>query len=61
MSASPARERRYVVRQGDTLAAIAKQVYGDASLSNLILEANRDQITDPDNLLIGTSLLIPDR
>ncbi|MEO5986128.1 MAG: LysM peptidoglycan-binding domain-containing protein [Candidatus Limnocylindria bacterium] len=61
VTAPPARERRYVVRQGDTLTAIAQQVYGDASLSTLILDANRDQITDPDNLLIGTSLLIPDR
>lgn len=61
VTAPPARERRYVVRQGDTLSAIAKQVYGDASLSTLILDANRDQITDPDVLLLGTSLLIPDR
>lgn len=60
VSAPPARERRYVVRQGDNLSAIAKQVYGDASLSTLILDANRDQIADPDLLLIGTSLIIPD-
>ncbi len=60
VTAPPARERRYVVRQGDTLSAIAHQVYGDASLSTLILDANRDQITDPDNLALGASLLIPD-
>lgn len=58
-SPSPPRERRYIVRDGDTLTAIAEQVYGDASLWTLLLEANRDRIVDPENLRIGTSLLIP--
>ena len=60
-SPSPPWERRYVVRDGDTLSAIAEQVYGDESLWTLILEANRDRIGDAENLRIGTSLLIPNR
>ncbi len=60
-SPTPAWTRRYVVRDGDTLSAIAKQVYGDETLWPLILEANRDRLSDPENLRVGTHLLIPDR
>lgn len=56
---TPPWERRYVVRDGDTLAAIAENVYGDESLWPLILEANQERIADPEHLRIGTSLLIP--
>jgi len=52
-------ERRYIVRDGDTLTAIAQQVYNDANLWTVILEANRDKIPDPDNLRIRTDLVIP--
>lgn len=56
---TPPWERRYVVRDGDTLAAIAEAVYGDEALWPLILEANEERIADPEHLRIGTSLLIP--
>jgi nucleoid-associated protein YgaU len=56
---TPPWERRYVVRDGDTLAAIAEAVYGDETLWPLILEANEERIADPEHLRIGTSLLIP--
>jgi nucleoid-associated protein YgaU len=60
-AAAPEPEHRYVVRAGDTLTDIARLVYGDGSLWQLILDANRDVIEDPDNLKVGTSLLIPRR
>jgi nucleoid-associated protein YgaU len=44
---------------GDTLSAIAQQVYGDASLWPRIFEANRDQIFDPDLIFPGQTLRIP--
>jgi len=58
-SPTPPWERRYVVRDGDTLAAIAENVYGDETLWPLILEANEERIPDPEHLRIGLSLLIP--
>ncbi len=54
-------QRRYFVRRGDTLAAIAGRIYGDESLWPLILAANRAVIRDPQNLAVGSSLWIPDR
>lgn len=53
--------RVFVVRRGDTLRRVAAQAYGDESLWRLIYDANRDRINDPENLLIGTRLRIPDR
>ncbi len=47
----------YVVKSGDTLATIAEQFYGDASLDDYLAEANG--ITDPEALAVGTELTIP--
>jgi nucleoid-associated protein YgaU len=44
---------------GDTLSAIAQQLYGDASLWPRIFEANRDQIFDPDLIYPGQTLRVP--
>lgn len=52
-------QRRYIVRDGDTLSAIALQVYNDETLWRSILEANRDKIPDHENLRVGTDLVIP--
>jgi LysM repeat protein len=57
--AAPA-ERTYTVAEGDSLWAIAEQVYGSGSEWTRILEANRDQISDPDLLQAGQTLRIPD-
>lgn len=48
----------YVVKSGDTLGSIARKFYGDARNSDVILRAN-PQLTDPNRLRIGTSLVIP--
>ncbi len=47
------------VASGDTLSALAKKYYGDASQYNRIFEANRDQLNDPDKIQVGQKLKIP--
>lgn len=47
----------YVVEAGDTLASIAADQYGDASLDDFLAEANG--ITDPESLAVGQELVIP--
>ena len=47
----------YVVQSGDTLASIAAEYYGDASLDDFLAEANG--ITDPESLAVGQRLVIP--
>jgi nucleoid-associated protein YgaU len=50
-------QHRVVV--GDTLSAIAQQVYGDPSAFTRIFEANRDQILNPNLIFPGQVLRIP--
>lgn len=47
----------YIVQAGDTLASIAADQYGDASLDDFLAEANG--ITDPESLAVGQELVIP--
>jgi nucleoid-associated protein YgaU len=47
----------YVVKSGDTLRGLAIKFYGDASLVDLIAQANH--ITDPTLVHQGTKLIIP--
>jgi nucleoid-associated protein YgaU len=47
------------VRKGDTLSKIAAKYYGDPGLYNVIFEANRDQLKDPNLIKIGQKLRIP--
>jgi nucleoid-associated protein YgaU len=49
----------YVVRQGDTLRAIAARVYGDAERWRRIFHANRRLLDSPEDLLPGMELRIP--
>jgi nucleoid-associated protein YgaU len=49
----------YVVKKGDTLSKIAKEIYGDAGLYPQIFEANRDILKDPNLIKIGQKLRIP--
>jgi LysM repeat protein len=49
---------RHTVKKGDTLGRVARQYYGDAGLYTLIVSAN--DISDPDILVIGQQLVIPD-
>jgi LysM repeat protein len=52
-------QRMHDVVSGDTLSALAKRYYGDASKYNRIFEANRDQLSDPDKIQVGQKLKIP--
>lgn len=52
-------QETYTVQSGDTLTKIAQTVYGDGARWQEILEANRDQIPNPDLIQIGQKLIIP--
>ncbi|MBT0721548.1 peptidoglycan-binding protein LysM [Tatumella sp. TA1] len=54
-----AESKFYTVKSGDTLSAIAKQVYGDANQYNKIFEANKPMLSHPDKIYPGQSLRIP--
>ncbi len=47
------------VESGDTLSAIAKKVYGDASKYPVIFEANKPMLSDPNKIYPGQMLRIP--
>jgi nucleoid-associated protein YgaU len=51
--------RTYTVEKGDTLSAIAKKFYGDASDYPIIFEANKPMLADPDKIYPGQVLRIP--
>lgn len=54
---SPDRTRVRVVREGETLAAIAAEVYGDSRLWRVLAEANA--IDRPRFVAVGTPLYVP--
>jgi nucleoid-associated protein YgaU len=49
----------YTVKSGDNLSKISQQHYGKASLYNVIFEANRPMLKDPDEIYPGQVLRIP--
>ncbi len=49
----------YTVQKGDTLSAIAKAQYGNASAYPKIFEANRPMLENPDKIYPGQVLRIP--
>ena len=51
--------RSYVVKSGDSLSKIAKQVYGNTDDWRRIYDANRDIIQDPDLIHPGQTLRLP--
>jgi len=56
---STAAARTYTVQPGDSLSKISKQFYGDANKYMKIFEANKDKLSDPDQIKAGMNLLIP--
>jgi len=52
--------RTYTVKSGDTLSAIAKQFYNDASQYMKIFEANKGILSSPDKIAPGQVLIIPE-
>lgn len=59
VAASAPKARTYLVRRGDALSNIARELYGSAALWPRILEANRDQLARPEALHEGMVLKIP--
>ncbi len=53
-------QRTYTVKPGDTLSKISQHFYGDPQKYEEIFYANRDKIENPDNLSVGTELVIPE-
>jgi len=49
----------YVIKSGDTLSKIAKEVYGDAMAYTRIFDANKEVIQDPDKIFVGQKIRIP--
>jgi nucleoid-associated protein YgaU len=49
----------HTVEPGDTLSAIADQFYGDPATFRIIFAANRNQLDDPDEIVPGQVLRIP--
>lgn len=58
-ASGPGVPRSYTVRPGDTLSAIAQDVYGSIAKADLIYNANRDKMKDRDELRVGMVLTIP--
>lgn len=50
----------YTVESGDYLKKIAKKVYGDEALWEVIYEANQDAIKNPNLIYAGQVFVIPD-
>lgn len=53
-------ENTYTVQPGDTLWKIAKQFYGDGTKYMKIFEANQGILKNPDHILPGQELVIPE-
>src|SRR5215831_14396971 len=56
---SSATARTYTVQPGDSLSKISKQFYGDPNMYMKIFDANKDKLSDPDKVKVGTELRIP--
>lgn len=58
-AAAPPAGRSYTIQSGDSLYRIAREFYGDGGRWKQILEANQDRIPDPQNLKVGSTIVIP--
>ena len=47
------------VKEGDRLASLAKQYYGDRMFWVYIYRANQDKLKSPNNLAVGMTLIVP--
>ncbi|WP_299787792.1 LysM peptidoglycan-binding domain-containing protein [uncultured Marivita sp.] len=60
-TAPPADDGTYLVRDGDTLLSIAKEVFGDTGMASEIYRGNVDIMASPDSLTPGMTLKLPVR
>ena len=59
MNNEPA-QKIHVVQRGDTLSSISAKYYGSARQWRKILNANRANLPDPNRLIPGSKLVIPE-
>ena len=52
--------KTHVVQAGENLATISMKHYGTRAKWKMIFDANRERLTDANNLRVGTSLTIPE-
>ena len=57
--AAKGKVRTYVVQSGDTLVLISKKQYQTASRWKDILDANQNQLSNPDELKPGQTIILP--
>ena len=53
-------QRHYIVKPGDTLSKISREFYGDATQYPKIFNANRNVLRDPNTIVTGQELVIPE-
>lgn len=53
-------KRIYVVQAGDDLSKISKKAYNTTAHWKKIYDANRDQLSSPDEVQVGMKLVLPD-
>lgn len=58
-TANGATAKTYTVKAGDTLSEISQAQYGDPNEYMRIFYANRDKLSDPDEIQVGQQLVIP--
>jgi LysM repeat protein len=52
---------KYIVKSGDTLASIAKQLYASADYWPVLYQANHASIPDPSQIRVGQALTVPNK
>lgn len=60
-NSAPAAAEIYTVKAGDTLARIAREVYRDPAMANVIFEANRRTMKNERDLKVGQKINLPPR
>ena len=56
---NPSFYTKHTVVKGESLSKISKHYYDDLMKYKLIFDANRDQLSNPDNIEVGQVLTIP--
>lgn len=57
--AAKGKVRTYVVQSGDTLVSISKKFYQTPSRWKDVLDANQNQLSNPDELKAGQTIILP--
>ena len=57
--AAKGKVRTYVVQSGDTLVSISKKIYQTTSRWRDLLDANQNQLSNPDELKPGQTIILP--